>query len=278
MLQLKIVICVLVAGVAGAACLLVHNSEEQEDQNTQFFDDKGHDGLEEQEGESSDQKSPDSSEDTTQGEPVWLLRHIDDEGHPRQWALYMFGRVYELRVVRNAPLRYSIICSPRLEAHVTDGVRMYPRTGFHHLSPERPCVGGTPESHMTYYLRGCYICKVGRTRLTPDQVQQAFDRVKVDFGVFIATFLCQSFLDKFLRKIIARKDRAPRRKKSIRQVISGKRLTMLDPKPRKRPRRTQVNNHGGLFQAPETPVLESQKKPDPTEHGHHAKDGSINVG
>ncbi|KAJ4167621.1 hypothetical protein NW754_011439 [Fusarium falciforme] len=212
----------LVAGVTGAACLLAYNPEQHEDQSARFVDDKGYDSLEEQNDQSSDQESRDSSESKAKGEPVWLLRHIDDEGDPRQWALYMFGKVYELRVVRNAPYRYSIICSPRFEAHVTDGVRLYPRTGFHHMSPERPCVRGAPELHMTYYLAGCYICMVGKTRLTPGEVQQAFSRVKVDFGVFIATFLCQSFLDRFLKKIIARRDRTPRCKKSISQVITDK--------------------------------------------------------
>ncbi|RSL80136.1 hypothetical protein BHE90_010601 [Fusarium euwallaceae] len=206
MLQLKTVVCILVASVTGVVCLLVHNSEKQ-DQSAWFFDAKGHDCLEEQEDQSSDQ-----------GEPVWLLRHIDDEGNPRQWALYMFGKIFELRVVRNAPFPYAINCSPRFEAHVTDGVRLYPRTGFHHMAPERPCVGGTPESHLAYHLAGCYICMVGGTRLTPDQVQQAFRSVRDDFGVFIATFLCQSFLDKFLKEIIARRDRSSRRKKSIRQT------------------------------------------------------------
>lgn len=270
MLRLKIVVCVLVAGVTGAACLLVYNSEQHEDQSARFVDDKGYDSLEEQNDPSSDQENRESSENKPKGEPVWLLRHIDDQGDPRQWALYMFGRVYELRVVRNAPFRYSIICSPRFEAHVTDGVRLYPKTGFHYVSPERPCVGGTPELHMTYYLAGCYICMVGRTRLTPDEVQQAFSMVKDDFGVFIATFLCQSFLDKFLKKIIARRDRASRRKKSIKQVITGKRLTMFNPRPKKRGRQSQVN-HGGLFQGLETTVLESQTKPDSAQDGDQAR-------
>ncbi|KAI8714160.1 hypothetical protein NCS52_01135400 [Fusarium sp. LHS14.1] len=269
MLLLKIVVCMLIVGVAGAACVLVHNSEKQEDDSAWLFEDKSYDSLEEQKDQSSDQKSPDSSEDTPPGEPVWLLRHIDDEGNPRQWALYMFGRVYELRVVRNAPFRYSIICSPRFEAHVTGGVRLYPRTGFHTMSPERPCVGGTPELHMTYYLAGCYICMVGRTRLTPDEVQQAFSMVKDEFGVFIATFLCQRFLDKFLKKIIARRDRASRRKKTIKHVITGKRLTIFNPKPKKRRRQSQVNQ-GGLFQEPETPVLGSQTKPGSARDGDQA--------
>ncbi|RSL48685.1 hypothetical protein CEP54_012803 [Fusarium duplospermum] len=248
MLQLKTVVCVLVAGVTGVACLLVHNLEKREDQSPWLFGDKGHDDPEEHKYQSSDQASHDSSKDEPYGEPVWLLRHIDDESNPRQWALYMFGKIFELRVVRNAPFRYSIICSPRFEARVTDGVRLCPRTGFHHMGPERPCVGGTPECHLAYHLADCYICMVGRTRLTPDQVQQAFRNVKDDFGVFIATFLCQSFLDKFLKEIIARRDRASRRKKSIRQVISGRRLTMLIPTPKRRRHQSQVN-HGELFRA-----------------------------
>ncbi|KAJ4210750.1 hypothetical protein NW759_013054 [Fusarium solani] len=270
MLRLKIVVCMLVAGVTGAACLLVYNPEQHEDQSARFVDEKGYDSLEEQNDQSSDQESRDSSESKPKGEPVWLLRHIDYEGDPRQWALYMFGRVYELRVVRNAPFRYSIICSPRFEAHVTDGVRLYPRTGFHHMSPERPRVGGTPELHMTYYLAGCYICMIGRTRLTPDEVQQAFSRVKDDFGVFIATFLCQSFLDRFLKKIITRRDRAPRHKKSTRQVITGKRLTVFNPRSKRRRHESQVN-HGGLFQGQEIPVLELQTKPDSVQDGDQAR-------
>ncbi|KAL2676633.1 hypothetical protein Neosp_010397 [[Neocosmospora] mangrovei] len=270
MLRLKIVVCMLVASITGAACLLVYNSEQHEDQSAQFVVDRSYDSLEEQNDQPSDQDSHDSSETKPKGEPVWLLRHIDDEGNPRQWALYMFGRVYELRVVRNAPFPYSIICSPRFEAHVTDGVRLYPKTGFHSMSPEKPCVGGTPELHMTYYLAGCYMCMVGITRLTPDEVQQAFRMVKDDFGVFIATFLCQSFLDKFLKKIIARRDRASRRKKSIRQVITGKRLTIFNPRPKKRRRQSQVN-HGGLFQELETPVLGSQTEPDSAQQGDQAE-------
>ncbi|RSM12819.1 hypothetical protein CDV31_006167 [Fusarium ambrosium] len=258
MLQLKTVVCILVASVTGVVCLLVHNSEKQ-DQSAWFFDAKGHDCLEEQEDQSSDQ-----------GEPVWLLRHIDDEGNPRQWALYMFGKIFELRVVRNAPFPYAINCSPRFEAHVTDGVRLYPRTGFHHMAPERPCVGGTPESHLAYHLAGCYICMVGGTRLTPDQVQQAFRSVRDDFGVFIATFLCQSFLDKFLKEIIARRDRSSRRKKSIRQVIAGSQLTMLIPRPKRERRQSQVN-HGGLFQEPSTPALESEVRQDSARDGDYTR-------
>lgn len=141
MLRLKIVACICVVGIIGVACLLVYNSEQHENQSARFVNDKVYDNLEEQNDQSSDQESRDSPEKKPKGESVWLLRHIGDEGDPRQWALYKLGRVYELCVVRNAPFRNSIICSPWFEAHVTDGIRLHTRTGFHHMSPERPCVG-----------------------------------------------------------------------------------------------------------------------------------------
>lgn len=124
---------------------------------------------------------------------------------------------------------------------------------------------------MAYYLVGCYICMARMTRLTPGEVQQVFNSIMEDFGVFTAAFLCQSFLGKFLGKIIARRDRAPRYKNSIRQGITGKRLAMFNPRSKRRCHESPAY-HGGLFQGQEVPpVLEWQTEPDFERNGAEAR-------
>ncbi|KAM5347828.1 hypothetical protein ACJ41O_007652 [Fusarium nematophilum] len=129
-------------------------------------------------------------------EQVWFSRHAE-HGLVTQWALYMFGRRYDLFLTprsRQSRLQFSpsVIPADRFEARVTYDVQMEDMLQHHGAN-------------------GFYIFQIGSTTLTSGQVQGAFEQVFEEFGgsYFILYRNCQLFMERFAEKTIKAEDRAP---------------------------------------------------------------------
>ena len=136
------------------------------------------------------------------GENVWFSRRIHD-GHLHHWAMFVYGKKYELRLptrekykdmLPKGQLVGSAVPSFKYEARI---VPWSLRDEVMQIRDASIDEEGKP--HALDY----YICQIGWTRLSEEEVDFQCKAVGSSFGLYVLGFNdCQTFLKQFAKMII----------------------------------------------------------------------------
>jgi hypothetical protein len=135
-------------------------------------------------------------DDETKGQRVWFSRWIEN-GSLRHWVLYTHHTKYELRLPPNTTrldmLKKTFLSTSNFVCQPAEWDREAELMQMREAYLER---------EDKPYADGFYICLIGWTNSTPDQVNQAFEEARQESGRYSLFNNCQHFLKRFAVKIL----------------------------------------------------------------------------
>ncbi|KAI9147657.1 hypothetical protein HJFPF1_12687 [Paramyrothecium foliicola] len=129
--------------------------------------------------------------DRSRGEPVWFSRRILN-GHLLHWALFTYGKKYELRLPSKDTLRSVGSNAPALQYEV----KIAPWSVKDEMTRQKQ--ESQPQAPQDYY-----ICQIGWTKLAEKQIEKACADIRASFVLPVLGFKdSQAFLKRFSKQII----------------------------------------------------------------------------
>ncbi|OLN96310.1 hypothetical protein CCHL11_04420 [Colletotrichum chlorophyti] len=141
-------------------------------------------------------------EDKSKGEPVWFSRQIED-GHLHRWAILTIEKKYELQLP-STDMSKGVLSKYKFDGSAAPSLEYETRIAAWSLTDEMMEV--RQQNHLTAgkeHARDYYICQIGWTTLTEEQVDTECKAANAAFGVASLSFSdCQGFLKYFANRII----------------------------------------------------------------------------